>query len=209
MGVGLMGELKEWRSDHPNNYFAPRFQVHMWFDHIEHTIIDDVLEWVKDNEDVYADDRWEHYNVFSWDYPTVKRLKELIKRSYEELCDKIGIHTEENIWIRGWVYPMKKGMKLQRHYHALHENSFLSGNICLTENNTTTDYDLPYLGWVTTENTKGRMTLFPSSLPHGVDKLEEGERYSLAFDLITEQGMDFFRSNNQSKTDPLLLAIEL
>ena len=55
MGVGSMGELKEWRSDHPNNYFAPRFQVHMWFDHIEHTIIDDVLEWVKDNEDVYAD----------------------------------------------------------------------------------------------------------------------------------------------------------
>ena len=53
------------------------------------------------------------------------------------------------------------------------------------------------------------MTLFPSSLPHAVDKLEEGERYSLAFDLITEQGMDYFWCNNMNECDPLLLATEL
>ena len=91
----------------------------------------------------------------------------------------------------------------------MHENAYISGNICLTENNTTTDYDIPYLGWVTTENSKRRMTLFPSCLPHSVDKLKDGERYTIAFDLITEQGMDYFWCNNKSECDPLLLAVEL
>ena len=37
----------------------------------------------------------------------------------------------------------------------------------------------------------------------------EEERYSLAFDLITEKGMDFFWNNNEKNCDPLLLAVEL
>ena len=53
------------------------------------------------------------------------------------------------------------------------------------------------------------MTLFPSCLPHAVDELKEEERYSLAFDLITEKGMDFFWNNNGKNCDPLLLAVEL
>ena len=209
MEVGSMGELKEWRSDHPNNYFAPRFQVHMWFDEIEHTIIDDILDWVKENEDVYADDKWEHYNVFSWKYPTAQRLKEIIKRSYEQLCDKLGIYVEDKLWIRGWVYPMKKGMRLERHFHAIHENSFLSGNINLTGNDTTTDFHIPYLGLACVQNAKGRMVMFPSSLPHSVEKLEDDERYSLAYDIITEDGMNYFKEHNTNKDDPLNLAVEL
>ena len=203
-----MGEWRSWRSNPANNHFAPNFSVDIWFDLIGLQLIDDLLEVVKRNEDLYKNHQWEHYNIFLWEDRCIRDLKNIIKASYEDFCRKIGC-SRESVWIRGWVYPQKQGMVLKRHSHAMHENAYISGNICLTENNTTTDYDIPYLGWVTTENSKGRMTLFPSCLPHSVDKLKDGERYTIAFDLITEQGMDYFWCNNKSECDPLLLAVEL
>jgi hypothetical protein len=62
---------------------------------------------------------------------------------------------------------------------------------------------------ISVNNLKGMLTLFPSSLPHSVDTLKDKERYSLAFDLITEQGMKYFWNNNDHKSDPLLLAVKL
>jgi hypothetical protein len=203
-----MGEWRTWRSNPVNNYFAPKFSVDMWFDIIDLKLVDDLLEVVKKNEDLYQHHKWEHYNIFQWEDRCILNLKDIIKSSHEDFCSKINC-SKEKVWIRGWVYPQKSGMILKRHYHAIHENAYISGNICLTENNTTTDYDIPYLGWIKTENSKGRMTLFPSCLPHSVDNLKEEERYSLAFDLITEQGMDYFWTNNMNEYDPLLLAIEL
>lgn len=203
-----MGEWRSWRSNPANNHFAPNFSVDIWFDLIGLQLTDDLLEVVKRNEDLYKNHQWEHYNIFLWEDRCIRDLKDIIKASYEDFCRKIGC-SRESVWIRGWVYPQKQGMVLKRHSHAMHENAYISGNICLTENNTTTDYDIPYLGWVTTENSKGRMTLFPSCLPHSVDKLKDGERYTIAFDLITEQGMDYFWCNNKSECDPLLLAVEL
>ena len=203
-----MGEWRSWRSNPANNHFAPNFSVDIWFDLIGLQLTDDLLEVVKRNEDLYKNHQWEHYNIFLWEDRCIRDLKDIIKDSYEDFCRRIGC-SRESVWIRGWVYPQKQGMVLKRHSHAMHENAYISGNICLTENNTTTDYDIPYLGWVTTENSKGRMTLFPSCLPHSVDKLKDGERYTIAFDLITEQGMDYFWCNNKSECDPLLLAVEL
>jgi hypothetical protein len=203
-----MGEWRSWRSNPANNHFAPNFSVDIWFDLIGLQLTNDLLEVVKRNEDLYKNHQWEHYNIFLWEDRCIRDLKDIIKASYEDFCRKIGC-SRESVWIRGWVYPQKQGMVLKRHSHAMHENAYISGNICLTENNTTTDYDIPYLGWVTTENSKGRMTLFPSCLPHSVDKLKDGERYTIAFDLITEQGMDYFWCNNKSECDPLLLAVEL
>ena len=100
-------------------------------------------------------------------------------------------------------------MQLDRHFHAIHENSFLSGNINLTDNDTTTDFHIPYLGLACVQNSKGRMVMFPSSLPHSVEKLEDDERYSLAYDIITEDGMNYFKEHNTNKDDPLNLAVEL
>tara|TARA_B100000287_G_C20633302_1_gene780694 strand:- start:809 stop:1417 length:609 start_codon:yes stop_codon:yes gene_type:complete len=201
--------LARYESNPKNNYFAPQFKVELWSDYIEKPIIDDVLEWVKENEDVYADHRWEHYNVFDWEYPTVKILKERIRRAVDEFCDRVGANKEDKLWIRGWIYPQKKGMTLERHFHSMHENSFLSGNICLTENPTSTDYDIPYLGLECVRNVRGMMVLFPSCLPHRVDELLDGERYTLAFDILTEDGMEYFNKRNKRDDDPLNLAILL
>ena len=203
-----MGEWRSWRSNPPHNYFSPRFSVDMWFDQLDESLVDSLLEEAKKNEDLYLEDRWEHYNTFTWDCECMDILGKVIQKSYLDFCKKLMVRPER-VWIRGWIYPQKRGMTLNRHYHAIHENSYLSGNICLTQNDTTTNYDIPYLGWIKVSNRKGDMTLFPSSLPHAVDQLEDEERYSLAFDLITEQGMDYFWCNNTNECDPLLLAVEL
>ncbi len=206
-----MSELLSWELSQSNNYFAPKFATKMWVDNISESLIDDVLELVIEHElqGLYENDRWEHYNVFKWDFPCIRELNDIINDSYINFCKEIKIATEKKLWIRGWVYPQKRGMKLDRHLHALHENSYLSGNICLTKNNTTTDYDIPYIGWVNMKNEKGRMMLFPSCIPHASDTLLDDARYTLAFDIITEQGMDYFWDHNANEYDPLILATEL
>jgi len=203
-----MGKLRSWRSNNPNNYFAPRFSVDMWFDLIDVDLIDILLREVKKNEYLYEGDRWEHYNIFTWKSDAIDQLRDIIINCHLEFCKELNIEPE-SLWVRGWVYPQKEGMHLKRHFHAIHENSYLSGNLCLTENKTTTDYDIPYLGMISVNNLKGMLTLFPSSLPHSVDMLKDKERYSLAFDLITEQGMKYFWNNNDNESDPLLLAVKL
>lgn len=204
-----MGEVYNWKSNKQNNYFAPIFNVDVWFDDIDDSLIDDLLSAAIENESLYENDRWEHYNVFSWNDKSIQLLKQKIKISYLNFCSKLDINPEKNIWIRGWIYPQKKGMRLSRHIHAMHENSFLSGNICLTQNDTSTDFDIPYIGWIQIKNKKGMLTLFPSSLPHAVEELIEDTRYTLAFDLITEEGIDYFRSNNTNLQDSLHLSVPL
>lgn len=204
-----MAELRSWKSNKANNYFAPQFNVDMWFDNIPIDLIDLLLKIVKEKENLYQNDRWQHYNIFDWEYESIINLKQQIKNSYSNFLSSINLEVEKPIWIRGWVYPQKRNMLLQRHYHAIHENSFISGNLCLTKNNTSTDYDIPYIGWVKIKNEKGMMTLFPSCLPHAVDVLQDNERYSIAFDLITEVGMNYFWKNNRNVQDPLCLATRL
>lgn len=206
-----MSELLSWELKETNNHFAPKFSVRMWEDKISQSLIDDVIAVVLAHElDGWFDnDQWEHYNVFKWDFPCIRELNDIIKQSYENFCAATPYIPTEKLWIRGWVYPQKRGMKLDRHVHALHENSYLSGNLCLSQNDTTTDYDIPYVGWIKIKNERGKLILFPSSLPHAADELQEDSRYTLAFDLITEEGMNYFWDHNANEYDPLVLATEL
>ena len=205
-----MPEVLSWEPRAVNNYFAPKFSTKMWVDDLSTHLMGDILNVVRkhEQEGLFDDDKWEHYNVFAWNYKCIDTLRTLIRISYQEFCKAIDIPVEDNIWIRAWIYPQKYGMTLDRHVHALHENSFLSGNLCLTDNNTTTDYDIPYVGLNRIKNSKGRLILFPSCIPHSSDQLKEPDRYTLAFDMITEQGMDYFRKYNNSE-DSLQYATQL
>ena len=54
------------------------------------------------------------------------------------------------------------------------------------------------------------MTLFPSCLPHKVNGIRDfdPDRYVIAWDMITETGMNFFRLKG-SENDPLNLVVDL
>ena len=211
-------KLHRWKNWKPNTPFAPVFDVPIWVEDLNTFFLDPLVQDIEDHgsESWYDNAEeflrsWKRYNIFSWKTESTKFLQHSIARMYHEYCNALEFPKERpnDLWIKGWAVLLKPGDKISKHSHCYHENAFLSGNLMVSPNESTTDYDIPYLGWVTTENKKGMMTLFPSCLPHAVDELKEEERYSLAFDLITEQGMDFFWNNNTKDSDPLLLAVEL
>ena len=82
------------------------------------------------------------------------------------------------------------------HSHSLHENTFLSGNMSLSLNDTTTDYWIPlfslYHGYFRVKNDPGNICLFPSWIQHRVDHLKDRQvRYTLAFDLFTKESFNY------------------
>ena len=217
-----MPHLHRWNQPKGNNPFTPEFDISLWVDDLPEVLIDELMVQVLLHEDegLYDNDRWEHYNIFQWEGFAVKELQEMILTSYEAFCNSLHIEKEERIWVRGWVYPqkpeikVKRRMNIGRHQHAMHENAFLSGVLNLQDHFIGTDYDIPYVGWTGIGSKKGRLTLAPSSLPHAVKALryEDVDRYTIAFDLITQKGMDHFwfsKLNNDTSKDPLNLAIEL
>lgn len=208
-----MPELHRWSTPKkPLNYFAPQYDISVWQDDVSEQLTDDLLNIVleKEKEGVFDNHQWEHYNVFSWNYKVIDTFKELIKASYHDFCKQLDITPQENVSIRGWVYPQKYPMNIGRHTHAMHENSFLSGSLYLTTHLTCTDYDIPYVGEVGFQTKKGKMTLFPSCLPHKVNGIRDfdPDRYVIAWDMITETGMNFFRLKG-SENDPLNLVVDL
>lgn len=194
-----------------NNPFAPVFDVPIWIDQIDINLIDDILKLIKSKEHLYDD--WTQYNLFLWKENEIFFLKKNIANVYVKFMEVLNLPVMNDLWINSWVFPQKKNMNLKLHTHATHENSYLSGNIPLTKNNTTTDYEIPYIsvlgGSYECKNKPGKITLFPSYLPHSVKRLDDDERYSIGFDLITNDGMQCFLNNNNNSNDPLHRAIRL
>jgi len=202
-----------WKSEEKNNYFAPEWDVSLWIEDLDINLISSFLKIVLSKEHLYKNEQWQHYNVFSWEYPEVVELKNDIKKSYLKFLNVLDLNTSKEIWIRGWIFPQKKGKDLPIHNHAIHQNSYLSGNIILTDNKTTTDFQIPYLypniDCISIENKQGRITLFPSYLPHKVDTLLDDTRYSLGFDMITNEGMNYLLKNSDYSSDSLFLSVLL
>ena len=119
----------------------------------------------------------------------------------------------DKLWIRGWGVTLNDDEGISHHSHAFHENTYLSGNISLSDLDTSTDYYFPYLGWYfdywKVNNKSGNITLFPSWLEHKVDPNTTGQvRFSLAFDMFTEHTMNYI-SNNRNNSSVLQNIIRL
>ena len=135
-------------------------------------------------------------------------------RSYTEYINQLcyDVIPKDKLWIRGWGVRIEPGDYLNHHAHAFHENTYLSGNLSISNLDTTTDYFFPYLGWYfgywKVKNVPGKMALFPSWLEHKVDKNNTGQvRFSLGFDIFTEQSISYIRENRNenSETQNILL----
>ncbi len=164
----------------------------------------------------YDGEEWKTYNIFSWNFDWVKSLSDQIWDTYIKYTSSIEVesYTKDSVWIRGWVVRLDPGQGLNIHSHSLHENTFLSGNISLTDNNTTTNYWIPlfslYHGMFRWINIPGSMVLFPSWLQHSVDENLSGKvRYTVAFDMFSHHTMDFISANRHNSSDnenPILLS---
>ena len=200
-------KMYRWKSWDANTPFAPSFDVPFYIDSIDIEGLEDLLASKLPIE-------WTTYNIFDWDEDIIKNLADKIYWSYTEYINQLcyNVIPKDKLWIRGWGVRIDPNDYLNHHAHAFHENTYLSGNLSISNLDTTTDYFFPYLGWYfgywKVKNVPGKMTLFPSWLEHKVDKNTTGQiRFSLGFDMFTEQSISYVRNNrnNNSETQKILM----
>lgn len=208
-------KIYRYRSLPSNTPFAPFWDVVIYNDNVNLDLVTDLLSVAKqkENEGLFDNEKWTHYNIFQWDIESINNLKTVIKHSYTDFCNKLGVTPQSVLYINGWIYPQKKGQTLQKHNHSVHENSLLSGNLCLTTNSNKVHYHIPIMsdqhGDHIVDSKAGNFLLFPSYLSHSSTTLQEQTRYVIAFDLITQRGIDTFREYSNNEDDPLFRAVIL
>lgn len=200
-------KMYRWKSWEAQTPFAPSFDVSVYLDSIDVEGLEDLLSRRLPIE-------WTTYNIFDWDEEIIKSLADKIYWSYTEYMNQLcyDVIPKDKLWIRGWGVRLELDQHLNHHAHSFHENTYLSGNLSLSDLDTTTDYFFPYLGWYfgywKVKNVPGTMTIFPSWLEHKVDKNTTGQvRFSLAFDMFTEQSISYISENRNenSETQKILL----
>ena len=200
-------KMYRWKSWEAQTPFAPSFDVPVYIDSIDVEGLEDLLASKLPME-------WTTYNIFDWDEDIIKNLVDKIYLSYTEYINELSykVIPKDKLWIRGWGVRIDPDNYLNHHAHSFHENTYLSGNLSISNLETTTDYFFPYLGWYfgywKVKNVPGKMTLFPSWLEHKVDKNTTGHmRFSLGFDIFTEHSISYIRNNrnDNSETQKILM----
>ena len=155
---------------------------------------------------------WHTYNIFSIDSPVITRFKSFI----DDML--INYESTKNLWINGWVNYSEEGECIRRHNHSIHENSYLTGSLCLCDRDDVSTYfwvpiisdDRLYGGPLEFKSLAGRLIVFPSYIPHEVTTLPigKGTRMTVAFDLIVDDAITYFKKNSNNPEDPLYRAIK-
>ena len=145
--------------------------------------------------------------------PIIDDLKSVVKKVLPYYKDG---PWNKNLWINGWVNYTKEGQYIEIHNHSVHENSYLSGTLSLTDrDDVITNFWIPIMsfskegGPLSFPSLVGRLLIFPSFVPHEVTKVSTGVRITIGFDLITDQAMTYFRKNSNDPKDPLSRAVKL
>ena len=206
--------------------FGLEFKVPIWLDNIDfdttpikkyaiENIFDKKLHF-KNSSAELKDAHWNKENFFSLDYAFVDDAKNAIKKSYEEFAKNYGIKLKNNLWINGWINVLSDNQYVKLHCHSLHQNSHLTGVIVIKSNeNTCTNFYLPQfehiedVGIISVINHDSDIMFFPQWLYHSVGKVENDVRITLAFDLFTEESIDFYHANNKNLDAPIKRAIKL
>ena len=158
---------------------------------------------VNQRENRWMTARLGYYNFLDFDYPQIRSLETFIVESYKEFLMGIQTPTEDKIYCHAWVNIIRKGEQITKHNHAdAHTNlpgcySYLSGNLTIEAENTSTNYESPYNGQLhRIPNKNGSLTIFPSFVMHhtSINK-SEFPRLSLAFDIIPESTYKLMTEN--------------
>jgi hypothetical protein len=199
-----MFHFKSWS---PNTTFAPRINCPIFVDRIEEYKCKKILEdWGWSN----CERPWSSYNFF-YEHKKNNLLEEIMLMT-GAFCDILDVELIDNLWIRGWLNKLETGESLPVHHHSIHENTYLSGNMLLTESSIPTEYTIP--GWsLYGDNLKppskvGTTTIFPSWVEHEVKEVDS-PRIALAWDLYTYDAMLYAEKNNPNNEMMLSIPFKL
>ena len=200
-------KMYRWKSWEPNTPFAPSWDIPIYVDQCGKDIASSLAGIISKTDICKHRDRWQSYNIFNWDYITFAYLCDRIYQVYEEYMNELDYTplSKDKLWIRGWGTVLEQDQKIEYHSHAFHENTYLSGNLSLSDLDTTTDYFFPNLSWYygfwKVKNSSGKMTLFPSWVEHQVEPNTTGKvRFSLAFDMFTEHSLEYVSKNRNENS---------
>lgn len=208
--------LHWWKNWKQNTPFAPVYNLPLWIEDLNPCFIDELYKVIISSK--IADlKNWEDYNIFTLENQAINFLQKNILRVYIDYMNAIKVSTEKKLWIRGWVAKLNKGDNLVLHAHSFHENTYLSGNVMISNHKTTTDYSIPhftdhYESFYKVENKPARITLFPSWVLHKVDTIEEDNRISIGFDIYTSHTMNYIlnkKENDLNFNNSILYSIPL
>jgi hypothetical protein len=196
------GQLHRWKAWDAKTPFAPTFDMPMWLDDIDKSLLPEILKALHENNEGNYRQIWEKDNLFNWTYPVFDSLKKEISRIYSSYLSALEI-PRNKVWIRAWAVYLTPREEIKLHCHSYHENTWVSGNISLNTG-TTTDYNVPHLslfyGPWRVANRPGRVTLFPSWVEHEVKEVFN-ERYSIGFDLFSDETMEYIHKNRNPRNE--------
>ena len=187
----------------PNHFFNPKFSYYICEDDLK---IDTVYlskfliskeKYILNKYSFYGDGetglsknsvttRFAYYNLL--DFKETSFLKKYIRDTHDKFLKNLNQKVDQNYYIQCWYNVMRKGEQIKKHHHAEDQDTYLSGHICVKTNNTNTYYESPYYKKdYISKNIPGKITLFPGWITHHTDKqIEDTERVTIAFDIITE-----------------------
>ena len=135
--------------------------------------------------------RSNQFNLFNFNHDYTNKIKKFIQDNVKQLCQRTGIETKD-FYIMCWFNVLREGeiIHKHRHYNVLNgEESFISGHLCISANNTNTYYnsicDQPLL---IIKNEPGLLNFFPGYLPHFTDPhIGPDVRITIAMDIYYDK----------------------
>tara|TARA_R110000822_G_C15113551_1_gene473223 strand:+ start:52 stop:702 length:651 start_codon:yes stop_codon:yes gene_type:complete len=191
------------------NPFNPTYSFYLYEDNIQSSLKLDflkqfILNFEKDCLKKYQSDsdagtglgldsltsRYKHYNLLK--IKETSYLKDIIRQSYDNFLNQLNLNCDEKIYVQCWANVLRKGQKINAHRHDSNNYGYLGGHICVSTNNTSTNYVLPYYEKpYPLKNKNGVITLFPSWMEHYTDEVVNNEeRITIAFDIKTKATWD-------------------
>lgn len=136
--------------------------------------------------------RFQKFNVLSYNHRAVRELEKFFRQSYAEYMQRSHL-SRFTVYVQCWANVLRKEQHVGKHRHCTSSLSFLSGNYCVTTQETTTNY---YTASDDAEpyrfpNIGGKLIIFPSFLPHESSVYKgDNNRVTIAFDLSIEKALE-------------------
>ena len=101
------------------------------------TIREEAVQKILSRYSEFQGKKWDEYNYFKDDPVS---FMEILASIYSQYCAELKTPLPEGLYIRGWYNVLRPGEYLPVHHHSIHENTFLSGNLLLTDSKIPTEY---------------------------------------------------------------------
>lgn len=198
--------IKVLQSEAKNTHFAPEWKAELYEVNInDYSLCNEIAEVILTKEkqiiqkysnikgdgstglgDNSLTSKFGKFNIFSWDEGCIIKFQKFIRQEYGNFIQNLGV-KKEDCMIQCWANVMRRGEKIEPHWHSSNADTYLSAHFCVKTDNTSTLYQNPYKPnqWVPFENKIGNLLFFPAWMVHcTTEQITNDIRITIALDLV-------------------------